>query len=284
LTGRPLAFDGQYSAETYLGLQRFLSDVYTTTLDELIAECTDNDPLARPPIAAVVERLEEWITIESDFEKRNLKEWVELQNKLFPMGPPERVAWIDVDVIYSVLRLVAQAPSLNHMFFPDGGGITIEGVSKAGEAGLIVLHHGVSTILKPLKLTFESFGPASAWNYFRLEAAPIEPTDALEGVSYDGFSEGLCELSPGRYVDFEAWNAGEYQGKRLPVGARPVVRYLKGSFVFFSTRSPYNLDPDTYDGRHNKMGEEEFHSYIARHAGAPAQLTGERSTGIATRP
>ncbi len=264
LTGQPLAFDGQYSAETYLGLQRFLQGVYTTTLDELITECTDNDPSARPPIPAVVARLNEWIALESDFETRNLKEWLELQNKLFPMGSPERAAWTDIDSICSVLRLVAQVPSLNHMFFPGGGGMTIKAVAKAAEHGLIVLHHGFSTVLKPLKLTFESFGAGSEWNYFRLEAAPIPPTGIPPSVSHDGFSEELCELSPGRYVAFEAWEANKYRGQKLPDDARPIARYLKGSFVIFSTRSPYNLDPSTYDARHNKMSEDEFRSYIAR--------------------
>jgi serine/threonine protein kinase len=284
LTGQPLAFDGQYFAESYLGLRRLLPGIYTTTLDELIAECTDNDPSARPPISAVITRLEEWIVLESDFETRNLKEWIELQNKLFPVGSPERVAWTDIDSICSVLRLVAQVPSLNHMFFPGGGGMTIEAVSKAEEAGLIVLQHGHSTVLKPLKLTFESFGPGSEWNYFRLEAEPIPPTD-IEAVSGDGYLEELCELTPGHYVDFEAWLANEYHGERLPESARPVVRYLKGSFVFFSTRSPYNLDPSTYDARHNKMSEDEFRNYIARNAARrPRQRAGIRSASQTRGP
>jgi hypothetical protein len=43
-------------------------------------------------------------------------------------------------------------------------------------------------------------------------------------------------------------------------------RYLTGVFVFFSTRSTNNADPSTYDARHNKMSEEKFRDYIARHA------------------
>lgn len=52
----------------------------------------------------------------------------------------------------------------------------------------------------------------------------------------------------------------------LPDSAKLVTRYLSGSFVFFSTRSHYNLDPGTYDGRHNKMDEKELRLYIAKHA------------------
>jgi serine/threonine-protein kinase len=267
LTGQPFAFDGQYTPASNIGLKRHLRDVYTTTLDELISECTDNDPAARPLIQTVATRLAEWIELVSDFHQRNLKEWVEVQNKLFPAGSPDSVAWTDIDSICSVLRLIAEIPSLNHMFLPDGGGITIEGVSKAGEEGLIVLDHGLHTLLKPAKLNFESFGPGSKWNYFRLEAEEIAPIDPDErGVSTDRLSEYLCELGPGHYVGPEAWDYGEYRGDPLPEGARPVTRYLRGSFVLFSTRSPYNADSATYDARHYRVSAEKFREYIARHA------------------
>jgi len=52
----------------------------------------------------------------------------------------------------------------------------------------------------------------------------------------------------------------------LPESARPASRFLTGAFVFFSTRSTYNANPGTYDARHNKVSEEEFRAYIARHA------------------
>lgn len=273
LTGQRLAFDGQYTPDSYVGLKRHLPDLYTTTLDELLLECTDNDPSARPSMELVVARLKEWIELANDFERRNLVEWIEVQNRLFPLGAPNSVTWTDVDSICQVLQLVAGIPSLNHMFFPDGGGMTIEGVSRSAEDGLIVLHHGFHTVLKPAKLTFESFGIGSEWNYFRLETAPIDPVEADERDEADDsalrrerYAEYLCELTPGEYVDPNAWEYGEYRGERLPPEARPVRRYLKGSFVIFSTRSNYNLDPATYDARHEKMAEAGFRAYIARHA------------------
>jgi serine/threonine-protein kinase len=276
LTKQPLAFDGQYVADSYVGLKRYLSGVYTTTLDELISACTDNDPSARPPIQMVLTRLKEWIELAENFEQRNLKEWVEVQDRLFPLGAPRSASWTDMDAICQVLNLVAGIPSLNHMFFPDGGGMTIEGVSRSAEDGLIVLHHGFHTVLKPAKLTFESSAAGSKWNYFRLEAAPIDPVEPIEEDEADfqrnRYSEAFCEIRPGEYVDPSAWEYAEYADQPLPAGARPVTRYLKGSFVIFSTRSDYNLNPDTYDARHEKMTEPQFRDYIARHANRPSSL------------
>ena len=138
LTGQRLAFDGQYLAETSLGLRRYHPGVFSTPLDELLTECTDTDPKMRPAMRAVAQRLAEWIELENDFHRRNLREWVEVQNRLFPKGSPSQATWSGIDEICSVLRLVADTPSLNHMFFPDGGGLTIEGISLAAEPGFIV--------------------------------------------------------------------------------------------------------------------------------------------------
>ena len=153
------------------------------------------------------------------------------------------------------------------MFYPDSGGMTVAGVSLAAEPDFIKLQTGIPTILKPEKLTFESFGKGSRWNYFRLEAQVVDPSGTERGqLSADSYHEQLCEIRPGEYVTPDAWEYGEFNGAPLPSGAGPLMRYLRGAFVIFSTRSPYNLDPATYDARHEKMGEEKFRDYIQRHA------------------
>lgn len=62
------------------------------------------------------------------------------------------------------------------------------GASKAEENGMLALHVGGSRveILKPKKLTYESVGFHPQWNYFRLEAAEIEPTGIETEMSNDG--------------------------------------------------------------------------------------------------
>lgn len=275
LSGQELGFDGQYNTSSVLSLHNHLPETYTTTLDQLLVECTDSDPMRRPPMAVVIKRLEEWLETIADFHIRNLKEWNELTRKLFPLVVPTRAAWSDIDDICLVLGEVAKVPSLNHMFYPTGGGNTITGVSRAAEKGMIELHIGDKNaeILKPAKLSYESFGTDSRWSYFRLEAAPVKPTGIPRAIDSDGAAEALTEIAPGEYVPYEHWDAGEYQDAPLPAMARPVTRFLKGAFVFFSTRSFYNADPGTYDARHNRMDEESFREYIEKLARKFAAIT-----------
>jgi serine/threonine-protein kinase len=78
--------------------------------------------------------------------------------------------------------------------------------------------------------------------------------------------EELVEIDSGKYVERFNWEEGEFDGEPLPEQARLICRYLRGSFVIFSTRSIYNLVPDTYDGRHDTMSEQEFRTYIESNA------------------
>ncbi|RAR57128.1 serine/threonine-protein kinase [Paraburkholderia unamae] len=268
LTDQELGFDGQYNPLSSLSLSQYLANQYTTTLDRLLEECTDSEPDRRPAMSSVIVRLQEWLAICRDFHTRNLTEWTELTRKLFPLGAPNRSTWEDVDAICLVLAEIAKIPALNHMFYPTGGGNTITAVSTAAEDGMIALHIGekMVEILRPAKLTFESFGNDMNWSYFRLEAAQVAPSGVKGAISRERTYEALTEISPGHYVPYECWDHNEYNGEPLPDSARPASRYLSGAFVFFSTRSTYNGDGRTYDARHNKMSEAEFRAYIARHA------------------
>lgn len=268
LTGEELGFDGQYNPASTLALSHYLHEAYTTTLDRLFVECTETEPNRRPRITDAISRLREWLEICGDFHARNLVEWSELTQKLFPLGAPTRTTWSNIDAICAVLAEISKVRALNHMFYPTGGGNTITGVSRAAERGMIALHVGekIAEILKPAKLTFESFGNDTSWSYFRLEVAPVSPTGIKNALDADKISESLTEIAPGEYASYSCWDYGEFNGEPLPESARPVSRFLKGAFVFFSTRSTYNGDPATYDARHNKMTEEEFRYYIERNS------------------
>lgn len=266
LTGKALAFDGQYSAVGGLGIKQFHTDIFSAPLDELLAECTDDDPTARPTMTQVEARLDDWVKTMKDFHQRNIKEWVSIQTRMFPAGAPQRAVWSGINEICSVLRMAADTRSLNHTFLPGGGGQDLVEVTLAAEPGFICLRlpPGPRIVLKPASLSFEAFGPGSPWNYFRLEAEPVASTGVPgASLSPDRFEEILCEIKPGEYASYDAWEYGEHDGAPLPESARLVCRILRGALVIVAKMSWYNLNPGTYDGRHQKMSADAFRINIA---------------------
>ena len=111
---------------------------------------------------------------------------------------------------------------------------------------------------------FESFGNDEEWNYFRLETGDLKEAGVYDALYLNGERsyEPLTELTPGKYVDYGAWDNREYRGEPLPETARGLTRYLKGDFVIFRKTSLYNKNRSTYDGRHNKMSSSEFRVHI----------------------
>lgn len=161
--------------------------------------------------------------------------------------------------------------SLNHAFFPGGGGLDLTGAAQSTEGGCIELHFGGQVeVVKPQKLTFDSFGDNLEWAYFRLETGEIEPSGVYENNSFE--YEELTEINPGEYLPRSIWEHGYYgydeNGYEMPLpkGARVISRCFKGAYVIFAKTSIYNQVPGTYDGRHNKMSSERFRNYIAKSA------------------
>lgn len=263
-------FDGQYNIFSTVSINNYCKGLYTKSLNDLLTDCTEHTPESRPKMSEVVARLEEWIKINDDFHKQNLSEWFDLQNRIFPAGSPDSVTWSRPSDIITILEEIANVNSLNHMFLPGGGGNTFIGASHANEQGFIALKisNKLYDILKPRKLTYESFGVDPQWNYFRLEAEPIEQTGVYGDYDPIFPYEELVEIEPAHYIERHHWDYNEYNGEDLSEEAQLVCRYLEGAFVIFSTRSIYNLVPGTYDGRHNKMTESEFRNYIQRSASA----------------
>lgn len=267
ITGEERGFDGQYIPDGILGLKNYHKHLYLKSLDNLLIKATDNNPNNRPKIDEFSTELIEWIKLNKDFESRNLREWFEIQSTLFPLGVPSQVSWTDPDTIVSIFRELSKSRSLNHMFFPDGGGHTVIGASLAAESGFIALNVGekMTELVKPKKLTYETFGRDPEWDYFRLELAEVEPLDIEDCYRSRDIAQEITEVSPGVYIGISSWEDGECQGNPLPESARRAKRFLKGSFVIFSTRSIYNRltgKYDAYDARHNDMSEDEFRDHI----------------------
>lgn len=260
-------FDGQYVPSSSLSIKKVCSGLYVTSLENLLVKSTDNEPSNRPSASEFTEELARWLEINTDIHSRGVQQWIDLHKIIFPLGAPDRASWSDLDSICSVLNEVGMTGRLNHMFYPDGGGMDLFGASKAREDGMMNIHIGDSSrvdIVKPKTLYYESFGLDHSWNYFRLELDVVEPIFESQGCE-----EYLLELEPGVYVERHFWELGEYNGKSLPSSARPVCRFTSGAFVIFGKRSIYNLATgrfDAYDGRHNKMGAEDFRAFIENFA------------------
>jgi hypothetical protein len=161
--------------------------------------------------------------------------------------------------------MVASIPDLNHMLFPGGGGLDLNGAKIGREPNTIELDfQGTPAILCPKRLLFESFDFADEWNYFWLEAAEMEPILGVASVHRN--RELLLEIAPTQYISSEHWYEDQFEGCPLPTTARLIERYVSGAFVIFHKRSTYNLDPATYDGRHNYATADVFRQYINRQA------------------
>jgi serine/threonine protein kinase len=261
LTKEEKGFEGQYVINSNIELKRYINTIYAKPLDDLLFKSTDNDPTKRPNMPQFADKLREWVELEKDYDKRNKDEWSRIQQQIFPSAIPQRVFWKNVSQVMSILNILGEIKNLNHTFFPDGGGLDLESARPSIEKGCIELKcNGLVQIVKPIRLIFESFAADPQWNYFRLETGVLAPKikHKKRVFSYEPFTE----ISPGKYVEYSAWDNNEFNGKPLPEKARPVTRYLKGSFVIFCKRSFYNKNHSTYDGRHNKMTTDQFRKYI----------------------
>jgi hypothetical protein len=175
----------------------------------------------------------------------------------------------------AVLSHISSLPNSNHMFYPTGGGMDLDGAAVFDEEpGCLALKIGerVADVVKPSALLFESFGPEVEWAYFRLECQSLQ----LSGIYEDSqesetANEEVVLVAPGTYAARSVWDASEYQGKRLPNTAQLIIRNVGGGpFVIFAKGSHYNLASgrvDAYDARHAKMNATEFRKYIESAAG-----------------
>jgi hypothetical protein len=271
ITGYSKGFDGQYSADSILELKRHMKGKYSTPIDNLLIKCTDNDPQRRPTIEEFINALKKWEAFNKSFHERNINQWFEIQSKLFPISIPQRAIWEDPEEILKVLKMVCAYKSLNHVFFPDRGGLDLDDVKLAYEKGCLELDFGSPHIIKPQRLVLESFGSDPEWNYFRLELAELTATDVHgddpSPVPYDKRydREKISELSPGNYYPSEVLYDFSYgEDYFIPESSRHIQRWFRGCFLILCKRSWYNLSKDTYDGRHNGMATDNFREYVQK--------------------
>lgn len=242
LTENNKGFEGQYSPNGFHGLTKLLpkekdefhlkgeKSIYIGLLDKVIEISTNSDPLERPTIFSFIKILNEWLESYDKFEKHNPLEWGEVCKKIFPFIIPNEARYTDINAMKTILDILGSIESLNHMFFPNGGGMDLQGVKSGENNSEIRLICGAEyeICVKPISITFGNFTDSLEWNYFRLEAL----------VSKSFFDTGFFSGSP---------DSSETISK---------------SFLIVSKTSFYNKISSAYDARHDKLTQIEFHSYV----------------------
>ncbi|MDB6095560.1 MAG: Serine/threonine protein kinase [Verrucomicrobia bacterium] len=293
LTKIPQGFDGPYSSVEGVSLEKYADGAFIAPLEKLLAAATALDPAMRPSMEDFTAGLLDWLKMEENFHSRNPLEWADVQARIFPKFVPSRAIWSEMGDIVAVLNELGARSDMNHMFLASGGGLDLTGAQLARrETGCIeLLFGGLVSLLKPQRLLFESFGSDLQWNYFRLEADTLAPSDVYEGAEKVGYEE-LTEIGGEFYADRGYWDEGYYRDEKLPENSRVVMRYFRGSFVIFQKSSIYNKIGATYDRRHDKMTADEFRKYIsdtvqqlaARQAAASAVAAPTSTPSPAARP
>lgn len=261
LTGDELSFEGQYFGNSIIGLsQKMKCDMYLYPLDKLLTDCTDNNEASRPTAKELELRFNEWIQVNENWSKENLLQWQEIQEQLFPIMKPTHAEWTNLNDIVHILQLLGKYDSLNHMFFPNDGGLDLTDASISYEQGCIELCCDAFVyIIKPRFLSFENINESIEWNYFFLQADPMPAI--TQNMSKDEYFEEFYETSPLEYLPLSENNKiVEDNGKVIET--RHIIRYLKGSFVLFHKDSIYNHIISKYRGEHEKMGFLKFREGI----------------------
>jgi hypothetical protein len=96
-----------------------------------------------------------------DFRNLSLNLWTGLIKDIFPTEIPASARWTDLKSMSTVLDLIGKQQNSNHMFYPTGGGMDLEGAFPfEEEPDCLALKTGdrVVEVVKPSALLFESFG------------------------------------------------------------------------------------------------------------------------------
>lgn len=202
------------------------------------------------------------------FREINLLRWEKFIKWLFNEKIPDYIEWDAEEQIIEILNKFEKGQ--NHTFLPGGGGLDLDGAVRSKEKGCIeLILDGTNSIVKPKVLSFHSFGKYLEWAYFRLDCEALEPSGIYDDTYYknDEFYlpyEELTEVGSGEYKDrYYIEELIELNGyDNIPKNIKLVTRYMDGAFVIFAKGSTYNRISSTYDARHNKMSNEQFHAYI----------------------
>lgn len=259
------SFEGQYNpASSILSLAKHLPGKYITPLDNILVRCTDHLEEGRPTAREMLDWFNEWDDINHNWGKANLLQWVEINHKIFPLHEPDHAEWVDLGRMVGIINILGTYESLNHLFFPNNGGLDLTGARLSRDPQSIELEFGGLVLeAQPEKLVYERISEDFQWSYFRLELKGIEPQ--FKQFVVDPYMEEYGEITRADGT-VEAIPLREYddldKNEIAQLKARHMVRYLKGALVVFHKNSLYNQLVSKYRGEHEKMSAEEFKRQI----------------------
>lgn len=259
------SFEGQYNpASSFLSMAKHLPRKYVTPLDDLLVRCTDHLEEGRPTAREMLDSFNEWDDINHNWGKENFLQWVEINHKIFPLHEPDHAEWVDLGRMVGIFNILGTYESLNHLFFPNNGGLDLTGARLSRDPQSIELEFGGLVFeAQPEKLIYERISEDFEWSYFRLELKEIVPhfkqfvvDPYMEEYGEITRADGTIEAIPLKKYD----DLDENEITRLK--ARHVIRYLKGSLVIFHKYSLYNQVVSQYRGEHGKLSAGEFKRQI----------------------
>lgn len=186
---------------------------------------------------------------QKEFRRKNIKLWEDKLLEIFNGTIPSHKEWNQIFEICDILNKIG-IESLNHMLYPDGGGLDIVGcnISSGQKNRIEILTNGkMPNICNPKNLIFDSIEGNPEWSYFILELNEIEPSgfysdkkNIVEEVyEYNGHLEPYNEFPPNEYY-------------------RHIVRVINGSLLIIPKTCYYNNIHETYLGIHNKYHHVDF--------------------------
>jgi len=165
LTHKYKCFDGQYSKNSIISLGKFIRGLYTSRIDDLLYNCTDNDPSHRLTAGDFIKELTISLKENKEHEAKTKKQWKDLIQSLFPQKNVSRAIWEGAQ-IPDVLTYISSIRELTHILFPDGGGSDLLDIKIPFEKDCIELCTDAgSYITKPKRLIFDSFSSDHQWDY-----------------------------------------------------------------------------------------------------------------------
>lgn len=252
LTNQPYPFLGQYSRRGRYSLDNLLANdgFVHEPLDDLLEASTHSVPDKRPSARKLAQALRDALNAQEEFALRNPLQWAGAE--ALALGVPcARMEWTDPSAITEVVRLLCRRESLNHCFFPGGGGLDITDAELTEGGTSILLWHGerLATVVKPIRLTLERLRNGPKGSYATLESAALEPLGVREKGEWD---EELLRCDEYDYI------ALPNDGDPWPMNVARVSRYFKpGMFIIAPKGGIFNR-VDSYEGKGNALGRDKL--------------------------